>query len=185
MGLLETLSFEQLEVLLQLTEVRVKIRETIRGLPAQFPWPLQKGLEIDVPLWLAEELIAMGVAEYSEPYGLKELESLLSKELVTTRLVKVPPSLHAWILKAKEEVSAGGADPLAARRLFLTSRDLLKKRISKALRYVVLSTDSETVESRLLERLTPLERVVYAQIRLIIDRWLQLFIGEKGEDGGL
>mgnify|MGYP000035212380 CR=1 FL=1 len=185
MGLLETLSFEQLEVLLQLTEVRVKIKETIRGLPEQFPWPLQKGLEIDVPLWLAEELIAMGVAEYSEPYGLKELESLLSKELVATRLVKVPPSLHAWILKAKEEVSAGGADPLAARRLFLTSRDLLKKRISKALRYVVLSTDSETVESRLLERLTPLERVVYAQIRLIIDRWLQLFIGEKGEDGGL
>ncbi len=184
MGLLPTLSAETSELLLSLSEVRVKVVKTVEGLPEAFPWPLKKGMEIDVPVWLANVLTSSGVAELAEPLDLKSFEALLSKELVTSRLTRIPPATFTWFLRKREEIEGGAGDPLAARRLYITGRDLIKKRLSKALRYAVLATESEVVEKRLVERLTPPERVVYAQIRLIIGRWFNLLLGEKGEDGG-
>ena len=183
-GLLPTLSAETSDLLLSLPEVRVKVIKTVEGLPEEFPWPLKKGMEIDVPAWLADTLTSLGVAEFAEPLDLKSFETLLSKELVTSRLTRVPPATFTWFLRERKEIEAGAGDLLAARRLYITGRDLIKKRLSKALRYAVLATESEVVEKRLVERLTPPERVVYAQIRLIIGRWISLLLGEKGEDGG-
>ncbi len=182
-GLLPTLSAETLRLLLDVSQVRVKVTRTVEGLPNEFPWPIKRGMEIDVPAWLARSLVSLGVAEFSSPLDLKSFESLLSKELVTSRLTKIPSETFEWFVRERELTGARSDDPLAARRLHLTGRDLIKKRLSKALRYAVLATESEVVEKRLVERLTPPERVVYAQIRLIIDRWVSLLLGEKGEDG--
>ncbi len=179
MGLILTLSNEDLRLMLRLLPVTVKGREDQSLLPL-LPWHVRAGIRVDVPSWAARLLEAEGKVEVEEgEHTIRELDRLIHKEDITARPTKMSDSILRWmILRLGELGKTGPSQDLE--KLSLAARELGIKRITKIVKYAVLSLEYPDIEKKIGSRLTLPERVVYGQVREIIADWLSLEVGGGG-----
>ncbi len=135
---------------------------------------LFKGVEAEIPKWLADELENEGfiVKEDENP---KIISELYYKEKVSITPLEIPPytySLIREILRSSTEDSLIRRDSLA----------LVNRRISKILNYIrtslTLRTD-KTPKNLLLEEL-----ILYNALKLVLDEWMRTFLEIRDESNG-
>jgi len=170
-------SSEDLKLIRSLARIEVLVKKDLPEHP-EIPWRLKRGMEINMPAWLFEELEKEGFVERKEPMDVEVVEVMLHKEQVTTRPLKIPEDTYSWLKKEIEAArSKEEADPLEIRRLSSNLFDLSSTRLRKIVRYLLLPHVKD-MEWRILEHLTPEERVLYLALREIIDGW-RIDLGEE------
>jgi hypothetical protein len=163
-------SSEDLEVIRRLARIDVVVKKDLPEHP-ELPWRLKRGMEASIPVWLFEALEKEGFVERKEPMDVRIVEIMLHKEQMTTRPLKMPEDTYSWLKKEIERAyERKDADPLEIRRLISNLFDLSSARLRKIVRYLLLS-HVDNMEWRILEHLTPEERVLYLVLREIIDKW--------------
>jgi len=171
-------SSDDLQILRNLARINVLIKKDLPEHP-EFPWRLKRGMEASIPAWLYETLEKSGFVERKEPIDVRVIEVMLHKEQMTTRPLKMPDDTYSWLKREIERTrEEKGSDPLEVRRLVSNLFDLSSARLRKIVRYLLLS-HVDNMEWRILDNLTPEERVLYLVLREIIDKWRIDLRGEK------
>jgi len=171
-------SSRDLEVVRSLARIDIVVKKDIPEHP-ELSWRLKRGMEASIPAWLFDLLEKEGFVERKEPMDVRIVEIMLHKEQLTTRPLKMPEDTYSWLKKEIERAyKRKDVDPLEIRRLVSNLFDLSSARLRKIVRYLLLS-HVENMEWRILEHLTPEERVLYLVLRGIIDKWRMDLRGEK------
>ena len=184
MGLILTLSEEDLALMLKLLPVPVKGEED-QDLRPLFPWQVRAGIQVRLPSWAARILEGEGkVVIEGGDHTVRELDRLIHREEVTSRPASMDDSVFEWMIRRIRELGRGGSIS-ELEKFSLTVKELGIKRIAKLVKYAVLSLEYPDIEKRIRDRLTLPERVIYGQVREIIAGWLSLQIGGGKEEGAI
>ncbi len=171
-------SSEDLQVIRSLARIDVVVKKDLPEHP-ELPWRLKRGMEASIPAWLFQELEREGFVERKEPMDVRVVEIMIHKEQMTTRPLKMPEDTYSWLKTEIRRVNRiRDSDPLEIRRLTSNLFDLSSARLRKIVRYLLLS-HVDDMEWRILEHLTPEERVLYLVLRGIIDKWRKDLREEK------
>ncbi len=135
---------------------------------------LFKGVEAEVPRWLADKLEEKGfiVKKKIDP---KIISELYYKEKVSITPLEIPPytySLIREILKSSPKDSLIRRDSLA----------LVNRRISKIMSYIRTSLTlrtNKTPKNLLLEEL-----ILYNALKIVLDEWMNSFLELRDESNG-
>lgn len=141
---------------------------------------LQEGDTSDLPRWVADELVAMGLAEtMDEPFE-TEIFRALSREkmLGPLQLSGLPPDFYVQMRRRLtglgELLAAGRVRKEDLDRLRAGSYDLIGMRLSKLLS---LSSSSTSVAS-LSDRLTPEEAAFFSVSQGLSKEWKSALLGQ-------
>ncbi len=135
---------------------------------------LFKGVEAEVPKWLADELEREGFVSKKDENP-KVISELYYKERVSITPLELPPhtySLIREILKSTPEDSLIRRDSLA----------LINRRISKILNYIRTSLALKTNKSP--KNLLLEELILYNALKLVLDEWMNAFLEIRDEGNG-
>ncbi|UXD22652.1 hypothetical protein IPA_07035 [Ignicoccus pacificus DSM 13166] len=159
---------------------------------------LGKGMEIDLPRWLAEELVARGYAKYSREEDIVKLSKEISKYKFLENKhkddpypVQLPKNFYKMVKligeKAEELIRRGEFEG-NMNDIFSIMNKLMKVkndveeiaeiRLLKMMKYVV---SSKEVPVELRERCTPEEIHLVNELKYMIDVWYEkvLLTGEE------
>jgi GINS complex protein len=140
---------------------------------------LSEGDSVELPRWVAEELVAQGMAETSEPLFDNEVFGALSKEKMMgpLQLSGLPPDFYVRMRRRLGGLSAGVAEGKTRKedyeRLRAVCYDLVGIRLSKLLSL----SSSSTPASTLAERLTPEESSFFAISQSLSKEWKSGLLG--------
>jgi hypothetical protein len=163
------------DVNLQLQPTRVSYRQSVAELQAgsmHLP-PAQEGETREVPLWVANVLGELGLAEVQEEPFEMELFKALSRERIAPaqQLAALRadfyPRLRRFLLALKRRVARNpelGSDQL---RATISARDLVSLRLSKLLHFA----SGTSFASDLLQKLAPEERRLFEEVRSLVEEW--------------
>ncbi len=135
---------------------------------------LFKGVEAEIPRWLADELEREGLVSKKDENP-KVISELYFKESVSITPLELPPytySLIREILKSSPEDSLIRRDSLA----------LINRRISKILNYIRTSLTLKTNKSP--KNLLLEELILYNALKLVLDEWMSAFLEVRDESNG-
>ncbi len=135
---------------------------------------LFKGVEAEIPRWLADELEREGLVSKKDENP-KVISELYYKERVSITPLELPPytySLIREILKSSPEDSLIRRDSLA----------LINRRISKILNYIRTSLTLKTNKSP--KNLLLEELILYNALKLVLDEWMSAFLEVRDESNG-
>lgn len=140
---------------------------------------LSEGDMVELPRWVADELVARGMADSAETPFESEVFSTLSKEKMMgpLQLSGLDPDFYVRMRRRLAALSAGIADGKVRRedfeRLRGVSYDLVGIRLSKLLSL----SSSTTPSSTLADRLTPEERSFFEISRSLSREWKTSLLG--------
>ena len=140
---------------------------------------LGEGESVDLPRWVADELIIQGMAESSETPFENEIFSTLSKEKMMgpLQLSGLPPDFYVKMRRRLGTLSTAVSDGKSRRedleRLRAVCYDLVGIRLSKLLSL----SSSSTPASSLAEKLTPEESAFFAISQSLSKEWKAGLLG--------
>ena len=160
---------------------RAKMRSSVENLDVGdfHAEKLTEGDSVELPRWVADELVAQGMAEVSETPFENEVFSALSKEKMMgpLQLSSLPPNFYVRMRRRLAVLSAGGADEKAGReeldKLRAVCYDLVGIRLSKLLSLSSTSTPA----SSLSEKLNPEEASFFALSQSLSKEWRAGILG--------
>ena len=160
---------------------RTKIRSSVENLDVGdfHIEKLSEGETIDLPRWVAEELIVQGMAESAEGPFENEVFSALSREKMMgpLQLSALPPDFYVRMRRRLGTSAAGVAEGKVRRedleRLKAVCYDLVGIRLSKLLSL----SSSSTPASSLAEKLTPEESAFFAISQSLSKEWKASLLG--------
>jgi hypothetical protein len=164
-----------------LATVRTKIRSSVENLDVGdfHIEKLSEGETIDLPRWVADELIGQGMAESADAPFENEVFSALSREKMMgpLQLSKLPPDFYVRMKRRLEAPSAGMAEGKVRKedleRLRAVCYDLVGIRLSKLLSL----SSSSTPASSLADKLTPEESAFFAISQSLSKEWKAGLLG--------
>jgi hypothetical protein len=140
---------------------------------------LSEGESVDLPRWVADELIFQGMAESAETPFENEIFSALSKEKMMgpLQLSGLPPDFYVRMRRRLEALAAGAASGRSRKedfeRLMAVCYDLVGIRLSKLLSI----SSSSSPASSLAEKLTPEEAEFFAISQSLSKEWRAGLLG--------
>ena len=140
---------------------------------------LSEGESVDLPRWVADELIAQGMAESAETPFENEIFSALSKEKMMgpLQLSALPAEFYVKMRRRlgalAEAVAEGKTRKEDLERLRVVCYDLVGIRLSKLLSL----SSSSTPASSLAEKLTPEEASFFALSQSLSREWKASLLG--------
>jgi GINS complex protein helical bundle domain len=140
---------------------------------------LAQGESVELPRWVADELVGQGMAETAEAPFENEIFNALSKEKMMgpLQLSTLTPDFYVRMRRRLNSLGAGVAGGMTRRedfeRLRAVCYDLVGIRLSKLL---ALSSSS-TPASTLGERLTPEESAFFALSQSLSKEWKAGLLG--------
>ena len=140
---------------------------------------LSEGDSVELPRWVADELVGQGMAEPAETPFESEIFSALGKEKMMgpLQLSGLPPDFYVKMRRKLGALSAGVAEGKTRREDFDRLRgvcyDLVGIRLSKLLSL----SSSSTPASTLAERLTPEEAEFFALSQSLSKEWKAGLLG--------
>ena len=140
---------------------------------------LDEGETVDLPRWVADELIAQGMAEAAEAPFENDIFNALSKEKMMgpLQLSSLSPDFYVRMRRKLETMGSGVADGKVRRedleRLRAVCYDLVGIRLSKLLSL----SSSSTPASTLADRLTPEESAFFAISQSLSKEWRSELLG--------
>jgi hypothetical protein len=140
---------------------------------------LSEGETVDLPRWVADELIGQGMAESAETLFESEIFGALSREKMMgpLQLSGLPPDFYVRMRRRlaalKVAVAEGKSRMEDFEKLRAVSYDLVGMRLSKLLS---LSSSSATASS-LAEKLTPEEAAFFAISQSLSKEWKAGLLG--------
>lgn len=160
---------------------RAKMRSSIEGLDVgDFHIErLSGGESVDLPRWVADELVAQGMAEASEPPFENEIFSTLGKEKMMgpLQLSALPPDFYVRMRRKLGALGAAVAVGKAKKedldRMRAVCYDLVGIRLSKLLSL----SSSSTPASSLGERLAPEEASFFTISQSLSKEWRAGLLG--------
>ena len=129
-----------------------------------------KGVETEVPRWLAEILEEEGLCDV-----LTERLDVLSERLYKEKVSLIPSELPQETFHMIREALRRGPESLTGR----DAMDLVNRRLSKLMDYLkasILLTSKRPPKNLLIEEL-----ILYNALRLVISEWLRSFLGISDE----
>ena len=140
---------------------------------------LAQGESVELPRWVADELVGQGMAETAEAPFENEIFNALSKEKMMgpLQLSTLTPDFYVRMRRRLNSLGAGVAAGKTRRedfeRLRAVSYDLVGIRLSKLLSL----SSSSTPASTLGERLTPEESAFFALSQSLSKEWKAGLLG--------
>ncbi len=140
---------------------------------------LSDGETVELPRWVADELIGQGMAESADTPFESEVFSSLGKEKMMgpLQLSGLPPDFYVRMRRRLGALSSGVADGKSRRedydRLRAVCYDLVGIRLSKLLSL----SSSSTPASSLAEKLTPEESEFFAITQALSKEWKGVLLG--------
>jgi hypothetical protein len=140
---------------------------------------LSEGETVDLPRWVADELIGQGMADSADAPFENEVYSALSREKMMgpLQLSTLPPDFYVRMRRRLGTPSAGPAPGKARKdeleRLRAACYDLVGIRLSKLLSL----SSSSTPASSLAEKLTPEESAFFAISQSLSKEWKAGLLG--------
>ena len=140
---------------------------------------LSEGESVDLPRWVADELIGQGIAEAAETPFESDIFSSLSKEKMMgpLQLSALPADFYVRMRRRLGALGAGVAEGKARRedfeRLRAVCYDLVGIRLSKLLSL----SSSSTPASSLADKLTPEESAFFAISQSLSKEWKTGLLG--------
>jgi hypothetical protein len=140
---------------------------------------LAEGQSVDLPRWVAEELVSLNLAEMTEEPFEAELFRALSKEKMmgTLQLSNLPQDFYFRMRRRlsflTQAVSEGKAKREEVDRVRAGSYDLIGMRLSKLLSL----SSSSSQSSAMAERLTPEEDAFFSVSQSLSKEWRAALLG--------
>ena len=140
---------------------------------------LSEGESVELPRWVADELVAQGMAEVTEPPFENEIYSSLSKEKMMgpLQLSSLPPDFYVRMRRRLGALNAAVTEGKARREDFERMRavcyDLVGIRLSKLLSL----SSSSTPASTLADRLAPEEASFFSLSQSLSKEWKAGLLG--------
>jgi GINS complex protein len=140
---------------------------------------LSQGETVDLPRWVADELVVQGMADVMEPLFENELFNALSKEKMMgpLQLSGLPPDFYVRMRRRLGTLATGVAEGRSKKedfeRMKAVCYDLVGIRLSKLLSL----SSSSTPASTLAERLTPEEASFFALSQSLSKEWKAGLLG--------
>lgn len=155
-------------------EVRVEILKPLPELLRDRPLHmLPVGAVVEVPRWLASILEEEGYVKVLDSQGLdiQGLSRLSWREERSPSLIEVDsllyPKIRELLERLEEEASTNIEAHSVKRQAEVKVLDIVRCRLQK----LIQAAASPSVPRGLVESLTPEERMLYEEIRWIIERW--------------
>jgi hypothetical protein len=142
---------------------------------------VSEGQTVELPRWVAEELLILNLAEAREEPFESEIFKALSREKMMgpLQLSVVPEDFYMKMQRRMEYLRQAVAEGRARRedleKLRTVCYDLVGMRLSKLLSL----SSSSTKASDLAEKLTPEERVFFSESQSISAEWKSALLGES------
>jgi len=139
-----------------------------------------EGERLELPRWVAEELVELGLAEVQEEAFEVEIFKALTREkiLASPQLSPLEPSFYIRMRRRLAAVRLGVERGKYRRedydKLRTTSYDLIGRRLSK-----LLSMSSSASVKTIADRITPEERAFFAMSSSISAAWKSALLGEQ------
>jgi len=164
-----------------LGSTRAKMRSSVENLDVGdfHIEKLAQGDSVDLPRWVADELVVQGMAETTEAPFENEIFNALSKEKMMgpLQLSALPPDFYVRMRRRLGYLGAGVAEGKTRRedfeRLRAVCYDIVGIRLSKLLSL----SSSSTPASTLGERLTPEESAFFALSQSLSKEWKAGLLG--------
>ncbi len=140
----------------------------------------KEGERVEVPRWVAEELVDMQLAEMQEESFEVEIFKALTREKILASLQLSPLESNFYIrMRRRLAAVRAGMEVGKYRRedyekLRMTSYDLIGRRLSK-----LLSMSSSANIKTIADRITPEEKEFYAICSSISSGWKKALLGEQ------
>jgi len=173
---------EQREREYMLGRARVKIKSSVENVEAgdYSIASLTQGESAELPRWVAEELVSLGIAEASEESFEIEIFRALSKEKMMGpfQLSVLTEDFYPRMRRRVENLRAASREGKVRREEFDKLRavcyDLVGMRLSKLLSL----SSSSTRASDLGEKLTPEERSFFSNAQTMSHAWKTVLLGQ-------
>ena len=174
-------TLERKEREFQLGTTRIKMKASIENLEiGDFRFEkLGEGETVDLPRWVADELMARGMAEEASPPFENEVFSALSKEKMMgpLQLSSLPPDFYVKMRRRLVMLGAGVAAGKGRKedleKLRAACYDLVGIRLSKLLSL----SSSSTQPSMMAERLTAEESAFFGLTQSLSGEWRTALLG--------
>lgn len=140
----------------------------------------KEGERLEVPRWVAEELVDSGVAEIQEePFDVEIFKALTrEKMLASPQLSQLESNFYVRLRRRLAVVRAGVEKGKYRRedyeKLRMASYDLIGRRLSK-----LLSISSSASVKTITDRITPEERAFFTVSSSISAAWKTALLGEQ------
>jgi hypothetical protein len=172
--------FERREREFLLSSVRVLVKSSMEQLEVgdMTLEKMKEGETVEVPRWVAEELVELSVAEIQEEAFEIEIFKALTREkmLGAQQLSALQPNFYLKMRRRLAAVKAGAETGKYRRddydKLKATSYDLVGRRLSKLLS-VSTSTNLQTIG----DKLTPEEKAFFTTSRTQSEEWKSALLG--------
>lgn len=173
--------FERREREFLLSPVRVIVRSSMEELEVgdMTIAKMREGETVEVPRWVAEELMELGTAEIQEePFEVEIFKALTREKMLgASQLSALQPNFYMRMRRRLAAVKAGTATGKYRRedyeRLKATCYDLIGRRLSK-----LLSVSSSASLQTVGDKITPEERIFFTTSRSYSEQWKHALLGE-------
>jgi hypothetical protein len=173
--------FEQREREFLLSPVRVMMRTSIEEIEVGdlLLGKAKEGERLEMPRWVAEELVDLNLAEAQEEPFEVEIYKALTREkiLPSLQLSPLEPSFYLRMRRRlaviREGLERGKYKREDYEKLRTTSYDLIGRRLSK-----LLSMSSSASVQAFADKITPEENVFFSTCSSISREWKRALLGE-------
>jgi hypothetical protein len=174
--------FERRERVFLLSPVRLTVKSPMEQIEVG-DMTLEKikhGESVELPRWVAEELVELGIGDVQEEAFEVEIFKALTREkmLGAQQLSVLQPSFYLKMRRRLEAVKAGTETGKYRRddyeKLKTTSYDLIGRRLSK-----LLSVSSSASIQTIGDKITPEERAFFTTFRSQSEEWKRALLGDS------
>ena len=139
----------------------------------------REGEKLEMPRWVAEELVALGLADLQEEAFEVEIFKALTREkiLSSPQLSPLDPTFYIRMRRRLAAVKAGAEKGKYRRedyeKLRMNSYDLIGRRLGK-----LLSMSSSANVQTIADKITPEEKAFFTMCSSISSGWKKALLGE-------
>jgi uncharacterized membrane-anchored protein YjiN (DUF445 family) len=178
---------DEFEFLLEERHVRIRLLENIpRVSVAGLTIEGLKGQEVEVPLWVAEELVRSGKGELlGEDFGLKELARAHLGEVIssTKRLSMMNEdfyfNLRRFLRKLRVESEGNPEKVETLEKAYSMARDIVNCRMRKLASIAASQAGDEVTKDFTLE-----EKLLYSTLKRMINDWSRRLLEDPFKSEG-
>jgi len=137
--------------------------------------PFDKGDEVTIDYWIANELVKLGLASFSDEYMLNmvTLNKIHWREMIqtSTRLSTLPenffPILRRYLASLTEKALKDPSIVEDKNKALRIAQDIVNCRLNKVVRLALAPEQTDEI----LQLLSPEEKTLYHRLRSIISEW--------------
>ena len=174
--------FEQREREFLLAPVRVTMKAPMEDLAVGdlLLKKAKEGERLEMPRWVAEELVDLGMAEFQdEPFEVEILKALTREKLLASlQLSPLEPNFYIKMRRRLAAVKVGVERGRYRRedyeKLRMSSYDLIGRRLSK-----LLSISSSASVQTIADKITPEEKAFFSMSGSISAAWKKALLGDQ------